>query len=127
MQPASREDIRDYLLSIKRVVSSEPEAYEPLVVVKRQKNMECLAQLGLTLRNIRDILLDLTVEEYCSGPERDYGGFPGDFWVFGKSIGGKEVYIKLKLVELSSLRVVRIVSFHFPDETMIYPYAARPH
>lgn len=68
-----------------------------------------------------DLLLGLSVADYCEGPLDDRD-FPGELWVFGKVIEGKEIYIKLKLAGSQSSRLVRVISFHQARESLYYPY-----
>jgi hypothetical protein len=83
--------------------------------------MNCLAELELDFGDVRDLILQLLVTDYCEGPVNDRN-MPGDLWVFGKVVAGKEVYIKLKLATFGSLRLVRVVSFHLARESLCYPY-----
>ena len=91
---------------------------------RRKDNEACLTELGLTLQDVHEELLGLSVVDYCEGPIPDRD-MPGDLWMFGKFIRGREVYIKLKLAtlgQLKQLKLVRVVSFHFAKEPLSYPY-----
>ena len=113
--------IGDFLQEVKQTVTRHGGKDQGWVLVKRKENMDCLAELELGFRDVRDIILDLLVTDYCDGPVPDRD-MPGDLWVFGKVIAGKEVYIKLKLAAFGSLRLVRVVSFHIAGESLCYPY-----
>ena len=80
-----------------------------------------MAALGFNYKDVRDAILELSVTDYCEGPVQDRD-MPGDLWVFGKVIGSREVYIKLKLASFGTLKIVRIVSFHAAKESLCYPY-----
>jgi hypothetical protein len=100
---------RDFLEGVKQAIASPAT------------RIECIAELGLTLDDVRDAILGLSVADYCGGPLHDRN-MPGDLWVFGKVMEGREVYIKLKLAKIGPVKRVRVVSFHFPKEPLCYPY-----
>lgn len=82
-----------------------------LYIIDRQKNTESLLELGLTKRNCREEILNLSVENYCNGPKPDFDR-PGMIWEFGKKINGDEIYIKLKIAEVGSEKLAKCISFH---------------
>jgi hypothetical protein len=90
-------------------------------LVPRKKNNESLAQLGFTLTDVKDQILDLVVNNYIRGPFTDQNE-KGDFWEFGKMINDLEIYIKLKQASFANIKVVRIVSFHISESPIKYPY-----
>jgi hypothetical protein len=92
-----------------------------LHLVERPENIDTLRTLGLTKSNCEDEILSLSVLDYSSGPDPD-ADRPGYFWVFGITIAHREVYIKLKLVELEDRAIARCLSFHFAREPLIYPF-----
>lgn len=121
MTDSSREKVRDFLQEVKDVITSPAGDWRQWVIVRREKNLEFIAELGFNFADIRNILLDLSVADYCAGPvdDRDEGGY---VWIFGKEIGSRETYIKLKLASFGSLKVVRVVSFHRADKPLDYVY-----
>lgn len=110
-----------FLQEVKETITKPPGQYQSWVLVPRQENEDCIAELGLRFPDVRDVILGLSVVDYCEGPVSDHD-MPGDLLVFGKMVEGKEVYIKLKLAALDILKKVRIVSFHFARESMYYPF-----
>ena len=78
--------------------------------------------LGLTNKTCIDELLDLTTENYSSGPEPDRD-MPGEVWKFGKMVGGTEAYIKLKIKDGGSKKLAVCISFHSAERTINYPFA----
>lgn len=90
------------------------------VFVERDKNMQSLAELGITIPQAKNTILQLAYTNYSSGPEddRDYPG--RKVWVFGDHIDAEEVYIKLSN-DLSS-NIAKCISFHKADCEIIYPY-----
>ncbi|MDO8578774.1 MAG: hypothetical protein Q7R50_06300 [Dehalococcoidales bacterium] len=119
--PRDATDVNNFLREMKRTVAGNDDGCYGWRFVTRQKSVDCVAELGFRLADVGATLLDLTIADYCEGPLRDTG-MPGDLWVFGKILNEKEVYIKLKLAKLGPLQIVRVVSFHFSEEPLCYPY-----
>ena len=115
-----REVVRNFLQLVKETIAN-PVADQGWLFVPRKENMECLTQLEFKYTDIKETLLGLSVEDYCEGPCQDRDQ-PGELWVFGETIENKVVYIKLKLASLGQLRFVRVVSFHFAEHTLEYPF-----
>jgi hypothetical protein len=114
------ESVKCFLREIKETITSTHTAYQTWTLVPRTKNTECLAKLGYTLLDVRDQILDLSIENYVRGPYTDNHDL-GSFWEFGTIVNESEIYIKLKLATFNILRTVRIVSFHFAEKPMAYP------
>lgn len=110
------EAIRRFLREFKQIAT----AGRGVDIVDRRKNMESLAQLGLTKRNCIDVLLSLSVEDYCDGPKPDKGR-TGEIWEFGRVIEGKEVYIKLKIAQVGEVRLAKCLSFHLAEHPLCFP------
>ncbi len=85
----------------------------------RQKNAQTLADLEISVKEVKKILAELVVEDYSSGPlsETLYGG--SEMWVFGKEIKGHEKYIKISLGLPNNPTIC--ISFHFAEYPMDYP------
>jgi len=91
------------------------------VVTDRVKNKEALLQLGLTAKQREEIILSLSLLDYCSGPIKDeYKA--GYYWVFGKQIDGVEIYIKLKIAGQSGEQYAICFSFHKSEWPLRYPF-----
>lgn len=108
--------VRDFLLEFKQAVTSESGVY----IVPRQETKQTLRKLGLTKKNLEEILLSLSVTDYHKGPEPDRDR-PGQLWVFGKEVDGHEVYIKLKVFEVKGSKLAKCISFHIANYQMKYP------
>jgi hypothetical protein len=89
-----------------------------LLLIQRQKNIETITKLGLTLLDIRKEILKLDYKDYISGPKEDRD-FPGEVWEFGKLIEYEDVYIKLKL-KTGDKPVC--LSFHRFEREAKYPF-----
>jgi hypothetical protein len=88
---------------------------------RRQDHQKSLASLGLTRDQCEEEIMSLTEENYCQGPNPDLD-YQGEIWIFGKVIEGREIYIKLKLVEVASEKFAKLISFHPSDSPLCYPY-----
>ena len=92
-----------------------------LYVVNRFDHQKSMADLGLTSENCKVEILGLSVTDYCKGPEPDKDR-PGDIWVFGKKIAGREVYIKLKIAQVGIHKIAKCISFHAAQQPLCYPF-----
>jgi len=89
----------------------------------RKESLDTITHLGITIPQAKEEILGLTYENYYRGPIPDTGPKGGEYWEFGKTICGQEIFIKLKTVSKHSAAVC--FSFHIPDETIEYPYKMR--
>ena len=109
--------IRDFLVEFKKIMVKG----RGLDIVSRRENIDALAKLGLTKKNLIEEIMTLSVENYCQGPlvDRDR---PGDVWMFGKQIGAEEIYIKLKIAQVGREKIAKCLSFHGANFPLCYPY-----
>lgn len=112
-----RRQIQSFLIGFKQAVTQGSGVY----LVPRHDTTVTLSHLGITKKNLEELLLALSVENYSSGPEEDRDR-AGSVWVFGKEIRGYEIYIKLKIVEVSGVKLAKCISFHIASFPMKYPY-----
>jgi hypothetical protein len=116
LDEAEKEVVRRFLRDFKQIAT----AGRGVDIVDRRKNMQSLAQLGLTKRNCIALILGLSVEDYCDGPKPDKGR-PGEIWEFGQVIEGKEVYIKLKIAQVGRVMLAKCLSFHIAEHPLCFP------
>lgn len=92
-------------------------------VVNTEKNIQALADLNLTARQRREIILHLTPADYIKGPleDKDRGG--ENIWIFSKEVQGQQVYIKLKLFEAKGHFFGKCISFHPAEWPMDNPFS----
>lgn len=109
--------VRRFLLDFKEAVT----AGRGIDIVPRENTLLTLRFLGLTKQNLEEIVLSLSVADYCSGPEPDRAR-GGEIWVFGAAVDNYEVYIKLKLAEVSGTKIPKCLSFHISKHPLQYPY-----
>lgn len=113
----SIQDVRDFLWEFKQVTTSG----SGVDIVPRTETRPTLAQLGLTKANLEELLLGLSVADYCKGPEPDHDR-PGSIWIFGREIEGHEVYIKLKVAQVGDRRIAKCIWFHIVRYPLKYPH-----
>ena len=119
MDDANKARVVGFLKEFKKIVVTG----RGLDVIPRPENIKCLAELGLTKKNQREEILSLTPADYCEGPELDKDK-PGEIWVFGKQIGGREVYMKLKIAKVSEEKIAKCISFHPARYPLCFPLRA---
>jgi len=112
---ASADDIQLFLQDFKTKLGIWGVIYRD----DRGKNAQSLLDLEITPDFRDNVLKELEVTDYSEGPKLEalYGG--SDMWVFGKSIKGQEVYIKITLGFAG--REVICISFHVLQHPMKYP------
>ena len=89
--------------------------------IHREKNLACLTELGLTIKDCEEIVLGLSVEDYCSGPKVDRD-MPGEVWEFGKETGKCKLYIKLKIFKVDTEEFAKCISFHNAEFRLKFPH-----
>ena len=60
---------------------------------EREKSLDTIARLGITLQQAKEEILGLTYEDYYRGPIPDKDRKGEEFWEFGKTISGVHVFI----------------------------------
>jgi hypothetical protein len=110
------EQVRKFLLDFKEVAVTSG-----VYLVPRHDTQETMRYLGLTKRNVKEILIGLSVADYCAGPKADRDR-AGEIWEFGKDVDGCDVYIKLKLAEVDGKLIAKCISFHIPKFPLRYPH-----
>lgn len=117
MDEFKKDEIRNFLKEFKEIASKG----RGIDVIPRRENIENLAQLGLTKKNRNEEIMTLALTNYCKGPEPDKDK-PGEIWIFGKQVGNKEIYIKLKIAQVGEEKIAKCLSFHTPKFPLCYPY-----
>jgi hypothetical protein len=112
---ASHDQVESFLQDFKAKLSVFSVVYRD----DKQKNTQALADLDIRPIERKDVLAQLTVADYSSGPTAEslYGN--PDMWVFGKDIKGTEVYIKISMGHPGA--PVLCLSFHEADHPLGHP------
>lgn len=115
-------EVRRFLLEFKEAVT----VGHGVDLVPREASLLTLQFLGLTKQNLEEIVLALSVADYCAGPEADpVRG--GEVWVFGHHIDSYEIYIKLKLAKVANTALPKCLSFHIAKHPLEYPNRSKPN
>ena len=108
---ASNAHIVAYLADVKRLLSAGKYDFVP-----RRKNMQALAQHGLTITDAKNEILGLVVGDYYKGPKQDHDpNRPGNIWEFKKNIDGMQFYVKVKIVQENGEDILKCIGFHEDD------------
>nr|WP_296262801.1 type II toxin-antitoxin system MqsR family toxin [uncultured Merdimonas sp.] len=108
---ASISDITAYLVRVKKLLSAGKYDFVP-----RRKNMQALAQHGLTIMDAKNEILGLVVNDYYKGPKQDFDpNHPGDIWEFKKNVDGMQFYVKVKIVQENGEHILKCLGFHEDD------------
>jgi hypothetical protein len=122
----TREEVASFLKRVKRGIVQSGADPPRFLVLHRDKNSATMTRLEYTSADVKNAILELSVEDYCSGPDPD-PDVRGEVWVFGKRVQELEVYVKLKLFGDSRAEGVRLISFHKAEAPLAYPLrASRP-
>jgi hypothetical protein len=111
-----KEEVGAFLRAFKKIA-----LHRGIDFIPRRGFLEARAWLGLTLKNCRDEIMALTVDDYCEGPSPDRDK-PGLVWVLGKKIGGTDVYIELKLATVEGQTIAKCLSFHPAGQPLCFPF-----
>lgn len=105
---ASKSDIAAFLARVKKLVSAGKYDFVP-----RRKNLQSLAQHGLTLVDAKNEIIGLVVGDYYKGPKQDFDPKrPGDIWEFKKKVDGVQFYVKIKIVHENGEDILKCLGFH---------------
>ena len=113
---ASQSDINNFLFQFKFFAQITGQ----FTFLERYKNMQALAQLGISIEQALNVILGLTYKNYIRGPVTDSDYPDRNIWEFGCVLDGKEIYIKLS--DNLSHNFAKCISFHEADFSISYPY-----
>lgn len=109
-----KEDVQQFLRDFKQKAKVFGIVYYP-----RQINTDTLVALGITPEMRTEYLMNLTMTDYYKGPTKDENPIRPEFYEFGLTIKGQEVYIKLSLGNFS--KSPHCMSFHTSMHPIKYP------
>ena len=82
---------------------------------------DCRAELGIDNNDIKEYLKDLSIENYVETCDDERNKNSNSYYVFGKFVNEKEIYIKGKIQSYDK-KIVVCMSFHFAEYKLNYPY-----
>lgn len=112
------DSVNKFLREFKVLLASQKQ--NDVYDADREKNKQALLDLGVTRIDRRDIILALSAADYHKGPLRDRDR-PGEVWIFGCLVSGKEIYVKLKISGGGDNRNPICLSFHAAEHPLTYP------
>ena len=105
---ASNSDLTLFLEKAKQLISAGKYDFVP-----RRKNMQALAQHGMTIADAKAEMSELVVGDYYKGPKQDLDpNRPGDIWEFKKQVNGTQFYVKVKIVRENGENILKCLGFH---------------
>ena len=122
---ASEEDVEKFLIDLKRMLLTKECKLEVKGMKRGQDptspytTTNTMLDLDYDTDDVRNELISLTTNEYIETIIDDVDSTRPPFWVFGKEVKRKDVYIKVKIKTATS---VFCVSFHYPE----YPLKQGP-
>ncbi|BDQ03642.1 hypothetical protein [Ignavibacterium sp.] len=104
-----------------RDLKTKIKIYDIIFRNDRNKNLQTLAALEITPIERKKYIEKLSVDNYCSGPNRNTL-YPehADYWEFGMKIKSQEVYIKIEM-GLPNSSVI-CISFHIAEHKLKYKF-----
>ena len=108
MESIKQQIVRLKLTIIKELVTKDKNG-DKFILVNREKNKNFMLEYGLLTNDIKDIILDLAVDDYYKGPEEDDAGFESEIWIFTPTFQNIKLYIKIRLANNT---VVICISIH---------------
>lgn len=113
-----KEEVREFLTEFQQKM----RVWDILFISdRREKNTRALLELEISSNDRKKVIEEIDVEDYSEGPIEDKIYNSSDLWVFGKTVKGKEVYIKISMGK-SSFSGVICISFHLSEYRMEYPF-----
>ena len=96
MQDIKQQIVRQKLTIIKKLVTKDKNGNK-FILANRAKNRNFMLEHGLLINDIKNIILDLEVDDYYKGPEEDDAGLEGEIWIFTPIFQDIKLYIKIRL------------------------------
>lgn len=88
---------KKYLLRIKTLVSSDING-EHFTIVRTKKNIDFMYEYGLSIEDVKNIILNLSTEDCFSGPENDRDlRYEGWIFKFSPMFENVKLYIKIRV------------------------------
>ena len=86
-----------YLLRIKTLVSSDING-EHFTMVRTKKNIDFMYEYGLSIEDVKNIILNLSTEDCFPGPENDRDlSYEGWIFKFSPIFENVKLYIKIRV------------------------------
>lgn len=115
---ATIDEINDALYIIKNSIANNQFKF----IDTRKKNLDTLSALGFITKNVKDVILALSYQNYLNGPtdDRDFPLDKKSIWEFGYQIEETPLYLKIKITKINE---VIAISFHIAEKPLYYHFA----
>lgn len=110
----TRSLVADFLKSFQELATKDRVHFK-----NRSKNLDSMAELGLTPMLAEQMILELDVCDYYKGISQETGDPSEEVCEFGVNHLGEAVYIKLAIDK--KRQKAFCISFHFPEREMQHP------
>lgn len=105
-----------YLLRIKTLVSSDING-EHFTIVRTKKNIDFMYEYGLSIEDVKNIILNLSTEDCFSGPENDRDlSYEGWIFKFSPMFENVKLYIKIRVESSEKSVCLSVHEFRKYDE-----------
>jgi hypothetical protein len=127
---STEKEVDLFLSELRTVITARDfNPYDDLIVIRSHKPREkeefstpyTLLSLEYDSDDIAERLRELTAADYSETLIDTDDTKPPLLFVFGKDIGGRQVYIKLK-IKGNAVKHILCVSFHYAERRMIFPF-----
>lgn len=108
MEDIKLQILRQRITLIKQIVAKDKNG-DLFVIANRNKNRDFMLNYGLLTTDIKNIILDLEIDDYYKGPETDDAGYAGEIWIFTPNFQDTRLYIKIRL---ENNTIVICISIH---------------
>ena len=116
MNTLKEQIISQNLLKIKKIVDKDKNG-DKFIIVRRDKNIEFMREYSLNDEDVKDIVRELTVEDYLAGPERDRNPqYDGWIFKFSPMFEGTQLYIKIRIENIEKSICLSVHEFGKYDE-----------
>lgn len=127
-----KENVENFLIELHSIINNKNfNVEDDLDIILKKKNEDALdpyttqntlLELNFDKYDIKDTLLDLTYKEYIETGEDRLNKTSPKFYIFSKTMQGKQIYIKIKIRDKINYKVF-CISFHFAR----YPLTRFPY
>lgn len=103
------------LLLIKTIVDKDKDG-DRFIIVWSDKNKNFIRDYCLTVDDIKDVLRNLTVQDYFAGPEEDRDKqYDGWIFKFSPMFGNLKLYVKIRIEDKNKAICLSIHEFGLYD------------
>ena len=96
MESIKQQIVRQRLSLIKQLITKDKNG-DTFIIANRNKNRDFMLEYSLLTNDIKAIILNLEIDDYYKGPEKDEAGYEGEIWIFTPSFQDIKLYIKIRL------------------------------